>query len=40
MTTIDHAFNEIKRGTVDIFLENELRERLREGKPLAGQIRI
>ena len=34
MTTIDQNFNEIKRGTVDILLEPELMERLREGKPL------
>jgi len=34
MTTIEQAFNEIKRGTVDILLEEELLERLREGKPL------
>lgn len=34
MTTIEQDFNEIKRGTVDILLENELLDRLRAGKPL------
>lgn len=32
--TIERDFDEIKRGVVDILLENELLERLREGKPL------
>ena len=30
MTTIEQIFNEIKRGAVDILLENELLERLRD----------
>lgn len=34
MPTIEQILSEIKRGTVDILLENELLERLREGKPL------
>src|SRR5271154_5718736 len=34
MTTIEQDFNEIKRGTVDILLENELLDRLRASKPL------
>ena len=34
MTKVEQDFNEIKRGTVDILLADELMERLREGKPL------
>lgn len=36
--TIEQDFNEIKRGTVDILLEDELRQRLRGGKPLRVKL--
>lgn len=38
MTTIEQAFNEIKRGTVDILLEDELMQRLRDGTPLRVKL--
>jgi tyrosyl-tRNA synthetase len=34
MTKIEQIFREIKRGTVDILLEDELLERLQSGRPL------
>lgn len=34
MTDIEKDLNEIKRGVVDVLLEDELRSRLQEGKPL------
>lgn len=38
MTDIEKNLNEIKRGAVDVLLEDELRERLREGKPLRVKL--
>lgn len=38
MTEIDKDLGEIKRGVVDLLLEDELRERLREGKPLRVKL--
>ena len=38
MITVEQALKEIKRGTVDILLENELIERLQTGKPLRVKL--
>jgi tyrosyl-tRNA synthetase len=38
MTTFEQDFNELKRGTVDILLEPELRERLQTGKKLRVKL--
>ena len=33
MTQVSHAFAEIKRGAEEILLEDELLEKLKQGKP-------
>ena len=38
MDKVEQALQEIKRGTVDILLEQELIERLKEGKPLRVKL--
>lgn len=38
MNKVEQALQEIKRGTVDILLENELLERLKSGKPLRVKL--
>ena len=40
MSSIDDALREIKRGAVEILVEDELTDRLKAGKPFACEARI